>query len=154
LLPKLVDQARKGPKQAFFHMCLHRAKALVMGLIRLTQGRQARLPLAQRLVLCVRDIPQVGFRHPGNCVRWRQRVQQHPGVFGDEAIQLVRESSPHVGIAGEKRLDRHVCAVAVHRAVAPGDDVLTAAAAPEEVLKIVLHGPSRRYPGSFLGTIG
>ena len=135
-------------------MCLHRAKALVMGLILVMQGRQARLPLAQRLVLCVRYILQIGFRHPRNCVRWRQRFQQHPGVFGDDAIQLVCESSPHVGIAGEKRLDGNVCAVAVHRIVVPGDNVLAAAAVPEEVLKIVLYGTSRRCPGSFPGTIG
>ena len=125
-----------------------------MGLILVMQSLEARLPLAQRLVLCVRYIPQVGFRHPRNSIRGRQRIQQHPGVFGDDAIQPVGESRPHVGIAGEKRLDRHVCAVAVRRTVAPGDDVLTGAAAPEEVLKIVLHGLSRRYPGSFLGPIG
>jgi hypothetical protein len=81
-------------------MCLHRAKALVMGLIRLMQGRQARLPLAQRLVLCVRDIPQVGFGYPRHGIRWRHGRKPGQGVVTTPMFLRV----PRVNMT--KRLDR------------------------------------------------
>ncbi len=56
LLPKLVDQARKRPKQTFFRGSSQGAKALGVGLILIKDGRQTRIPMAQRLLFCVRNI--------------------------------------------------------------------------------------------------
>jgi hypothetical protein len=46
LLPKLVDQARKCPKQALFHGASKGAKALGVGLVFVKDGRQTHIPLA------------------------------------------------------------------------------------------------------------
>lgn len=144
LLPKLVDQACKGPKQTLFHACSQRAKALRVGVIFLKDGRQTLIPLAQCLLFRIRNITEVGFRHQWHGVRRRQSIQQHLGVFRDDSIQLVREIGPQGGIAGKKRLDRDGGAVAVALAVVPRDDVLAASAMFEEFPKIVLHGTSHR----------
>ena len=61
LLPKLVYQASEGPKEAFFHRCPQRTQALRVGLIFLEDCCQTRIPLAQRLFLCIRNVAQVGF---------------------------------------------------------------------------------------------
>jgi hypothetical protein len=97
LLPKLVDQAREGPKEAFFHRFPQRAEALRVGFVFLEDGRQARFPMAQRFFLGVRNIAKVGFGHPRHGVWGRQRIQQHPGVVGDHAVKLVGEVGPQVG---------------------------------------------------------
>ena len=101
LLPKLVDQTSKCPKQTLFHAGSQRAKPLRVGLLFLKDGRQTLIPLAQRLLFRVRNIAQVGFRHHWHGVRWRQRIQQHPRIFDDDAIQLIREIGPKFGIAGK-----------------------------------------------------
>ena len=59
LLPKLVDQAHEGPKETFFHRSQQRTKALRVGLIFLEDGRQTHIPLAQRLLLRVRNVAKV-----------------------------------------------------------------------------------------------
>lgn len=102
LLPKLVDKTREGPKQASFHSSSQRSKALWVGLVFLEDGRQASVPLAQRLFLGIRNVAQVGFGHPRHGVRGRERIQQHPAVVGDHAVQLVGEIGPQLRIAGEK----------------------------------------------------
>jgi len=104
LLPKLIDQACEGPQQAFFHCGSQGAKALRMGLVFLEDGRQPRIPLAQRLLLRIRHVAKVVFRHPWHGVRGRQRIQQHPGVVGDHAVELVGEIGPQVRIAGKSDL--------------------------------------------------
>jgi hypothetical protein len=55
------------------------------------------------------------------------------------------------GSGGAKRLDRNVCAAAVHHALVPGDNEFAASSVPGELLKIVLRGLSRQCPGSFAG---
>ncbi len=106
LLPKLVDQSCKGPNWALFHACPQRTQALGVGLILIIVGSQSRIPLAQRLLFRVGDIAQVGLSHRWHGVRLRQRILQHPGVFCNDAVQLIREIGPQGGIAGKEGLDR------------------------------------------------
>ena len=73
-----------------------------MGLVFFEDGRQARIPLAQRFLLRIRNVAKVGFCHPRHGIRGRQRIQQHPGAIGDHAVELVGEIGPQVRIAGEK----------------------------------------------------
>ena len=154
LLSKLVDQASKGPKQTLFHTGSQRAKALGMSLILIINCRQTLIPLAQRLIFHVRNIAEVGFRHPRDSIRWRQHVQDHPGIFSDDTVQLAAEIGPQIGISGKQRLYRNGRAIAVHCAVLLGDDVLTVAAMAEEFPKIMLHGTSRLPAGSVVGLVG
>lgn len=143
LLPKLVDEAREGPKQVVFHRRPQRTQALGVVLVLLEDRCQTRIPLAQRLLLRVRNVAQVGFGHPRHAVRGCQRSQQHPGVVGDHAIQSVGEISSQVGMAGKQRRDRYARTLAVNGPVLPCQHILTAAAVAEKVPQIVLHGPSR-----------
>ena len=132
LLPKLVDQACEGSQHAFFHGGSQGAKALRMGLVFLEDCRQARIPLAQRFLLRIRNVAKVGFCHPRHGVRGRQRIQQHPGVVSDHPVELVGEVGPQVGIAGEKRLDRNARAITENGPVLPCEHVLTAATVAEK----------------------
>lgn len=74
LLPKLVDQPSEGSKQAFFHRCPQRTQTLRVGRVLLEYGCQARIPLAQRLLLRIRNVTKVGFGHPRHGIRRRQCI--------------------------------------------------------------------------------
>jgi hypothetical protein len=139
LLPKLVDQSSKGSKQTLFHACPQRAKVLGVGLVFIKDGRQTRMPLAQGLLVRVPNIAQVAVRHPGKGVRWRQRVQQHPGVVDDDTVQLIREIGPQIGIFRKLGLYRNGCVIDVNCSVILSDDIPAATAMVEKFPKIVLH---------------
>jgi hypothetical protein len=61
-----------------------------------------RILLTQSLLSGVRNSAQFGFCHSRGIVRWRKRSRKHPGISRDHVAELPSESSPQVGMGGEK----------------------------------------------------
>lgn len=99
LLPKLIDQSREGPQQTLFHGCSQWAETLGVGLIFFKDGRQTHIPFAQDSLLRVRNVAQVGLRHPRDRVGWCQGIQKRQCIVGDNPIQTIRKSAPKARVA-------------------------------------------------------